>query len=156
MRIPNSPAAVNRFFWANIVSLRDWEDVCFHGGKVRRPADEGAAYSSRKEGAVGNSMFERNNHLLAMSCLLTLSANGQTLRHDTITDRTHQLQEVTVTETRKQHQVTSTAPLHILDREEMLTLGVTDVADALHRLPGVTLRDYGGAGGMKTDRKSVV
>ena len=132
------------------MSLRDWEDVCFHGGKVRRPADEGAAYSSRKEGAVDNSMFERNNHLLAMSCLLTLSANGQTLRHDTITDRTHQLQEVTVTETWKQHQVTSTAPLHILDREEMLTLGVTDVADALHRLPGVTLRDYGGAGGMKT------
>ena len=32
----------------------------------------------------------------------------------------------------------------------MLRLGVTDMADALHRLPGVTLRDYGGAGGMKT------
>ena len=29
-------------------------------------------------------------------------------------------------------------------------MGVTDVADALHRIPGVTLRDYGGAGGMKT------
>ena len=32
----------------------------------------------------------------------------------------------------------------------MLVMGVTDVADALHRLPGITLRDYGGAGGMKT------
>jgi outer membrane cobalamin receptor len=32
----------------------------------------------------------------------------------------------------------------------MLTMGVTDMADALHRLPGITLRDYGGAGGMKT------
>jgi outer membrane cobalamin receptor len=32
----------------------------------------------------------------------------------------------------------------------MLSLGVTDVADALHRIPGITLRDYGGAGGLKT------
>ena len=32
----------------------------------------------------------------------------------------------------------------------MLSSGVTDIADALHRLPGVNIRDYGGAGGMKT------
>ena len=44
----------------------------------------------------------------------------------------------------------STAPLRILDREQMLSLGVTDVADALHRMAGITLRDYGGAGGLKT------
>lgn len=85
-----------------------------------------------------------------MPSLLSLTVKGQVIRNDTVTDRVHQLQEVTVTETRRQHEVTSTAPLHILDREEMLTLGVTDVADALHRIPGVTLRDYGGAGGMKT------
>ena len=95
-------------------------------------------------------MFERKYYPLAMSCLLTMSAYGQNVRNDTITDRTHQLREVTVTESRRQHEVTSTAPLHILDREQMLTLGVTDVADALHRIPGVTLRDYGGAGGLKT------
>jgi outer membrane cobalamin receptor len=46
--------------------------------------------------------------------------------------------------------VKSTAPLRILDREQMLSLGVTDVADALHRMAGITLRDYGGAGGLKT------
>ena len=40
--------------------------------------------------------------------------------------------------------------MHLLDRGDMLTMGVTDMADALHRLPGITLRDYGGAGGMKT------
>ena len=87
---------------------------------------------------------------LTMSCLLSTIANGQEVRRDTITDRTHQLREVTITESRRHHQVTSTAPLHILDREQLLTLGVTDVADALHRIPGVTIRDYGGAGGMKT------
>lgn len=85
-----------------------------------------------------------------LASLLPVMENGQIVRHDTVTNKTHQLQEVTITETRRQHHVTSTAPLHILNHEEMLTLGVTDVADALHRLPGVTLRDYGGAGGMKT------
>ena len=85
-----------------------------------------------------------------MACLLTHIANGQEVRNDTITDRTHQLREVTITESRRQHVVTSTAPLHIIDRGQMLSLGMTDVADALHRIPGVTLRDYGGAGGMKT------
>ena len=85
-----------------------------------------------------------------LACWLSASADGRAVCNDTITDRTHQLQEVTVTESRRQHEVTSTAPLHIIGHEEMLTLGITDVADALHRIPGVTLRDYGGAGGMKT------
>lgn len=78
---------------------------------------------------------------------MSLSAVAQT---DTITGRVHQLEEVTITETQRKHTVTSTAPLHLLDRQDMLTMGVTDIADALHRLPGITIRDYGGAGGMKT------
>jgi len=69
---------------------------------------------------------------------------------DTITGRVHQLEEVTVTETQRKHTVTSTSPLHLLDRQDILTMGVTDIADALHRIPGITIRDYGGAGGMKT------
>lgn len=79
--------------------------------------------------------------------LMSFSAMAQT---DTITTRVHQLEEVTVTETQRRHTVTSTAPLHLLDRQDMLKMGVTDIGDALHRLPGITLRDYGGAGGMKT------
>ena len=79
--------------------------------------------------------------------MLSLCAVAQT---DTITSRIHQLEGVTVTESRRQHTLTSTAPIRLLDRGDMLTMGVTDMADALHRLPGITLRDYGGAGGMKT------
>ena len=78
---------------------------------------------------------------------ISLSAVAQT---DTITDRVHQLEGVTITETQRKHTVTSTSPLHLLDRQDLLTMGVTDIADALHRLPGITIRDYGGAGGMKT------
>lgn len=87
--------------------------------------------------------------LIVLTAWIMLSASGNA-QTDTITDRVHQIDEVTITETQRRHSLTSTAPLHLLDRRDMLTMGVTDIADALHRLPGITLRDYGGAGGMKT------
>ena len=77
-------------------------------------------------------------------------SSGAMAQTDTITNRLHQLEGVTITEIQRKHTVTSTTPLHLMDRKDMLTMGVTDIADALHRLPGITLRDYGGAGGMKT------
>ena len=82
--------------------------------------------------------------------VMTLSADAQVVRNDTVADRTHRLEGVTVTEQRRQRITRSTTPYHLLEREQFLRLGVTDVADALHRIPGITLRDYGGAGGMKT------
>ena len=84
------------------------------------------------------------------SCLLVLFAVCVVAQTDTISVRVHELEGVTVTENRRLHTVGSTAPMHLLDHHDMLTMGVTDMADALHRLPGITLRDYGGAGGMKT------
>lgn len=75
---------------------------------------------------------------------------GATAQTDTITGRVHQLEGVTVTRSMRQRVLTSTAPLQLLDRQDMLAMGVTDMADALNRIPGITLRDYGGAGGMKT------
>ncbi len=60
------------------------------------------------------------------------------------------LRTVTVTREPVNREVRATAPTHELDAAKLLTGGVTDVADAIHRLPGTTLRDYGGAGGLKT------
>ena len=77
-------------------------------------------------------------------CMMSAYMSAQT---DTTT---LQIDEVQVVDSRKHHTLTSTAPLHVMDHGEMLRVGVTDMADALHRLPGITLRDYGGAGGMKT------
>ena len=79
-----------------------------------------------------------------------LPAAAQSSDSDTLTDRTHRLEGVTVTETRKERVTRSATPFHLLEREQFQRLGVTDVADALHNIPGITLRDYGGAGGMKT------
>ncbi len=82
---------------------------------------------------------------------LWLSMGVQTIvcaQTDTL--RTHRLDGVVVVGDNRQRQLTSTSPLQAIDRTEMQHLGVVDMADALHRLPGITLRDYGGAGGMKT------
>lgn len=60
------------------------------------------------------------------------------------------LSELEVLGNRVKESVSSTSPLFRLDNAKMKTLGVTDITDALHRMPGLNIRDYGGAGGMKT------
>lgn len=83
-------------------------------------------------------------------CLTVTLAHAQSLNNDTTSSRTFRLENVTVTEKQKNRQTTSTAPMHIIDKKDFLVSGTTDIADALNRMPGITLRDYGGAGGMKT------
>lgn len=47
-------------------------------------------------------------------------------------------------------QATLATLLQRIDRRAILTQGITDMGDALRRLAGVNVRDYGGAGGLKT------
>ena len=82
--------------------------------------------------------------------LAILASTEMWSQTDSITSPTHQLQEVTVRQNRRQRALSAVAPVHILDRSDMLTMGVADMGDALQRIPGITLRDYGGAGGVKT------
>lgn len=73
---------------------------------------------------------------------------GDALQKDTVT--THDIEEVVVVSERASKEVTSSAPLYNLSNERLKTIGVTDISDALHRLPGLNIKDYGGAGGMRT------
>lgn len=61
-----------------------------------------------------------------------------------------ELDEFEVVSQRIKEDVSSSAPIFTLNNEKMKVMGVTDLTDALHRLPGLNIRDYGGAGGMKT------
>lgn len=81
---------------------------------------------------------------LCLACILLCInvAYSQTTLSDS-------LQEVTVVGD-KSNEIKSATPGFSINSQEILRQGVNDIADALHRLPGVTLRDYGGAGGMKT------
>ncbi|HIW43548.1 MAG TPA: Plug domain-containing protein, partial [Candidatus Prevotella stercoripullorum] len=83
----------------------------------------------------------------AMAALTCVPATAQ--RNDSIAEE-RALTGVTIMENARRTPVSATAPLRILDDRYMLRLGMADMADALRRLPGITLRDYGGAGGMKT------
>lgn len=73
--------------------------------------------------------------------------NGRSVHEDGVAK---DLQEFEVVSERVRKEVISTAPLFSMNEERMKVMGVTDISDALHRLPGVNIRDYGGAGGMKT------
>lgn len=84
-----------------------------------------------------------------LACSVSMLSNAQNVDNDTI-DNSYQLQDIIITENKKKDEITSTAPLYIISNKSLNIAGITDIADALNRIPGITIRDYGGAGGMKT------
>ena len=78
----------------------------------------------------------------ALSMPLGMVAQDKVL-HDSIA-------EVTIRGNEKAKDYRSVAPVYTIGAKDFERMGLADMAMALRRLPGVTLRDYGGAGGMKT------
>ncbi len=60
------------------------------------------------------------------------------------------LPEVVITEQLSDREMRATAPRHILTGDEIGQLNALQLSDAVKHLPGVTIRDYGGIGGLKT------
>ena len=82
---------------------------------------------------------------LLFPCMLHAQQKQQP---DTIKSQT--FQEVTVTEKYISSEVRSTAPLQILTSKSIEGLNVLQVSDAVKYFSGVTVKDYGGIGGLKT------
>ncbi|MBM6993858.1 MAG: TonB-dependent receptor [Prevotella sp.] len=76
---------------------------------------------------------------LAMSPCVTMA------QRDTIS-----LQGVVVNGVAPGNNVASVVPRQQVDREKMVRLGIFNIEDALKHMAGITVKDYGGAGGMKT------
>lgn len=78
------------------------------------------------------------------------AATAGTTPPDTAAART--LREITVSHAAAtgRQATTTTAPLQRLDAAAMRNLGVSDAAEALKQMGGVSVRDYGGLGGIKT------
>ncbi|MCH5248233.1 MAG: TonB-dependent receptor plug domain-containing protein [Muribaculaceae bacterium] len=72
---------------------------------------------------------------------------AQTTTRDTLS---YKLEETVITAVKPVESVKSASPIFKIDEASILRTGITDISDAIHRLPGVTLKDYGGAGGLKT------
>ena len=91
-------------------------------------------------------MFQR---LTALGIAVILSA-GMYALHDSISSRTHAIDEVTVTAHRLQRDVTGGKPIQLMTHRELELLGLTNLADAVKKFAGASVKDYGGIGGMKT------
>ena len=66
------------------------------------------------------------------------------------TTKIHKFHEVTVTEKYMSSEVRSTSPLQILTSKSIEGLNAMQVSDAVKYFSGVTVKDYGGIGGLKT------
>ena len=66
------------------------------------------------------------------------------------TVRAYALPEVTVMDSHRLREVRSVAPVQSLSREELENLHALQLSDAVKRFSGVTVKDYGGVGGLKT------
>ncbi|MDD4760134.1 MAG: TonB-dependent receptor plug domain-containing protein [Bacteroidaceae bacterium] len=64
--------------------------------------------------------------------------------------KVYTLDEVKVTTTPYNKDIHSAVPIQTLGKEQMQRQGIVDISDALNHFSGITLRDYGGAGGIKT------
>ncbi|MDE6576829.1 MAG: TonB-dependent receptor [Muribaculaceae bacterium] len=60
------------------------------------------------------------------------------------------LKNIEVTAQKESKETKSTTPYQEIDAGKIKEAGITDISDAMRRLAGVNLRDYGGAGGIKT------
>lgn len=97
----------------------------------------------------------RKRQELALCAAIAAAATMPMHAQDTNGRHPHGIKEDTLTAVSvkgvmRSRDYVSTAPKYSVAAGDMARMGVTDISSALHRLPGVTLRDYGGAGGLKT------
>ena len=69
---------------------------------------------------------------------------------DSVSSRIRKLKRVTVSAERATQNISAPMPTQTITSSTMQNLGLQSLADAARRLPGVTVKDYGGLGGLKT------
>ena len=67
-----------------------------------------------------------------------------------VRDSVTEIDEVVIMERRNVRGLRSTAPLQVVSRQAMMKMNVFQVSDAVKHFGGVTVKDYGGIGGLKT------
>lgn len=65
-------------------------------------------------------------------------------------DSLHRLPEVVITEKYADREIRSSAPMQILSQKSIRNLNALQLSDAIKHFSGVTVKDYGGIGGLKT------
>lgn len=93
-----------------------------------------------------------NVSVMRILCLLSawLVSSVCLLAQRVDTTRYHELSGVEVIEKARRSVTREGAPLQVLDRSGIERLGVQDLSEAVRRFSGVSVKDYGGIGGLKT------
>ena len=98
-----------------------------------------------------------NSILFLQDSVKTRKQNAiQTKKQDTIRTKkqnaiqTRKIKEVVVNAKYLPNKINSTTPIQIFDSKTIHNMGLQSVADAVKHFTGVTVRDYGGIGGLKT------
>ncbi|MFA6912034.1 MAG: TonB-dependent receptor, partial [Proteiniphilum sp.] len=81
--------------------------------------------------------------------LFLLCSSVAVLDAQTVAD-TLLLPELVITERYSDREIRSTAPMQILSRKTISGLHAMQLSDAVKHFSGVTVKDYGGIGGLKT------
>ena len=84
--------------------------------------------------------------LIFLNCLTGIGY----ARAEVDTTKVYSIPEVVVSDRYQTREVRSAAPVQIMSREELKSLNVMQVSDAVKHFSGVTVKDYGGIGGLKT------
>ncbi|KAA6314056.1 TonB-dependent receptor, partial [termite gut metagenome] len=66
------------------------------------------------------------------------------------TTRVYPLSEITVSQRHQTREVRTVTPIQIFSGEQLKKLNVLQLSDAVKHFAGVTVKDYGGIGGLKT------
>ena len=93
------------------------------------------------------SMKVQNQILVGVGCFWAVAATAQ---QPVDTSQVYRLPEVVVAERYQTREVRASAPLQVLSANELKRLNVLQVSDAVKHFAGVTVKDYGGMGGLKT------
>lgn len=83
------------------------------------------------------------------SCLACLPGKSYAQQQDSISSE-RKLREIEVTEKKRPSTARSSTLLQVMDRQTVERLGVQDLSAAIRHFSGVTVKDYGGVGGLKT------
>ena len=78
------------------------------------------------------------------------SVYSQNIDSDSITNRVHNIPDVTIKAHRAPNKVSSTIPIQSIRKDAINNLGIQSISDAVRRFAGTEVKDYGGMGGLKT------
>ena len=137
---------------AKLVSLVIYREDCPELEQVRKPAlllsfdIFGVKISCVLKGMLINNYRKIRGYIVLVIALCPVMLSAQ--QQDTTLLR--EIDEVTVSARAKMSPLTSSVPMQLMSGEKIQTLGLQNIADAVKRFSGTTVRDYGGIGGMKT------